>query len=121
MKKKIQSMVGAAAATSSTATITTTLAQALSGQGDTDNKLRREKMELTEIRDQYQQGWGQALEANMNQFLGKLAMQQKQLKEDLEDIMKRESQMVINAFTAGPYVRILDPVSCYYTLSESIV
>jgi Na+/phosphate symporter len=84
-------------------------------------KTHREKAELTMIRDQYKQGLNEAFEENMKQFLGVLSVlekNQKQLKDDLTDVIKSQSHLVIEAVNSGPFVRILDPVRCRYALSK---
>jgi hypothetical protein len=64
---------------------------------------------------------GAGLRGKHEPFLGQARDAAEAAQEDLEDIMKRESQMVTNAVNAGLYIRILGPAGCYYTLSESIV
>jgi hypothetical protein len=99
-------------------TTTKTFATVAGARETPETKAQREKAELAFIRDQYKQGLDEALEANMKQFLGALSVlekNQKQLKDDLTNVIKDQSHLVIEAVNAGPYVRILDPVSYCYT------
>jgi hypothetical protein len=93
-------------------TSVTLAAQAAGGaRNDGETKATRQKLQLLELQKEYKQGWDEFVDANMGKFLGKLEMQQKQLEAHIEDIVKRQNELVIQAVNAGPYVRVLDPVS----------
>jgi hypothetical protein len=89
-------------------------APAIQGGGarnDGETKVRREKRQLLELQKEYKQGWDEFVDANLGKFLGKLEVQQKNLEAHIEDIIKRQNELVIQAVNAGPYVRVLDRVS----------
>ncbi|KAJ7668060.1 hypothetical protein B0H17DRAFT_1336028 [Mycena rosella] len=50
-----------------------------------------------------------AIDRNMTKFARKFEVQQRQLLEEVDHMVKREGDRVIGALTAGPHERILDP------------
>lgn len=52
-----------------------------------------------------------AIQKNMEIFSRKFEMQKRQIIQEMEAVVKREGDRVINAVTAGPHDKILDPVS----------
>jgi hypothetical protein len=54
-----------------------------------------------------------AMDKNMSVFSRKFEMQQRQLKEEMERVVRREGDRVIGAVTSGPHDKIIDPVSLH--------
>jgi hypothetical protein len=59
-----------------------------------------------------------AAEKNMDVFLRKFEMQKRQIIYELEVIVRRESDRVIEEMKAGPHERIIDKVVCFACLCQ---
>ncbi|KAJ7785322.1 hypothetical protein DFH07DRAFT_976101 [Mycena maculata] len=76
--------------------------------GKTSNKLADIK-DLADLKEDLHTDVEAALEKNMATFERKLEVQTRQITEEVNRIVKREGDRVINAITAGPGDKILDP------------
>lgn len=79
-----------------------------SGSGGSRNM--SSKSEMDELMEELRTDPNVAVTENLKVFERKFDVQQQQLKEELERIMKREGDRIIGAITSGPHDRIVDPV-----------
>ena len=66
--------------------------------------------DLNELRDEIEGRPDEAIERNADFFNRKFNIQTRQIKEDIERAVRREGDRIVEAVTAGPHDRIVDPV-----------
>lgn len=85
----------------------------------TKKQIKVDIMVVNKMRLEFREDFEGSLQKNMTVFARKLEMQAKQIVDDVEAIVRRESNLVIRAVISGPHDRIIDPVclSCYWLSS----
>ena len=67
-------------------------------------------LDLVELQREINENPDEAIEKNADFFSSKFDIQTRQIKEDIERTVRREGDRIIEAVTAGPRDRIVDPV-----------
>ena len=67
--------------------------------------------DMDELRSELKEDVEMAMEKNSHTFSRKFEMQRKQIVDELTKAIHREGDRIIDAVTAGPHDRIIDPVS----------
>ncbi len=67
--------------------------------------------DMEELRTELKEDVEMAMEKNSHTFSRKFEMQRKQIVDELTKAIHREGDRIIDAVTAGPHDRIIDPVS----------
>ena len=79
---------------------------------------RREvAFDMEELRAELKEDVEMAMEKNSHTFSRKFEMQRKQIVDELTKAIHREGDRIIDAVTAGPHDRIIDPVSLPSTIT----
>lgn len=72
--------------------------------------LRKDKSEISTVREQLYETTETAVRKNMDTFERKFTMQQRRMAEEMEGIVRNESDRVINTVLMGPHTRIKEHV-----------
>ena len=71
------------------------------------------EFDLAEIQHEIRDDPTEAIEKNAEFFNRKFDIQTRQIQEDIERTVRRQGDRVIEAITAGPHERIVDPVRIF--------
>ncbi|KAF7292835.1 VPS13 domain-containing protein [Mycena indigotica] len=80
-----------------------------SAQRAVGSKLGAKSGDLDDLKDDLHANPDQAIEANMEQFSRKFAIQQRQILDEISRVVERQGDRIIGAVLAGPGDRIVDP------------
>ncbi|KAH9858598.1 hypothetical protein C2E23DRAFT_716767 [Lenzites betulinus] len=72
--------------------------------------LRKDKSEISTVREQLYETTETAVRKNMDTFERKFTMQQRRMAEEMEGIVRNESDRVINTVLMGPHTRIKEHI-----------
>nr|GAT44916.1 predicted protein [Mycena chlorophos] len=78
-------------------------------QGSSGKLAGKSGTQLSDLKNELEVDPDAAIDANMEKFSRKLAVQQRQIVEELSHAIEREGDRIIGAILAGPHDRIIDP------------
>ena len=76
--------------------------------------------DFKDLKKELQEDPAITIEKNLEVFKRKFEMQKKEIVEEIDKLVVRESDRVIQSVLAGPHEKILDRVSCCYTHAATV-